>query len=252
MSKESIVLQTPSLVVDIGNTLTKVAVFKGNRIDFSDRAKEFNPNFIDGLISKYGIKRAIISSVGEIKGYFEEFLSQQVPTLKFSSQTPLPIKNCYKTQQTLGPDRLAAVVGAGVLYENQNILCVDSGTAITYDLLTSCGEYLGGAISPGIDMRFKALNHFTAKLPLVSFNTRFPLVGNTTKMSIKSGVLNGVIAEVDNYIDSIRKQYSPLVVVFTGGNSFFFDKNLKNSIFVHSKLVLLGLNRILDYNENLQ
>ncbi|MDY0200057.1 MAG: type III pantothenate kinase [Tenuifilaceae bacterium] len=252
MNKESKMPEQTSLVVDIGNTLTKIAVFKGNHIEFCDKIAEVDPNAISNLIRKYDIERAIISSVGEIKGCFDEFLSQQVPTLTFSSQTPLPIKSCYKTSSTLGPDRLAAVVGASVLYENQNVLSIDSGTAITYDLITSGGEYLGGAISPGIDMRFKALNHFTAKLPLVSFNTKFPLIGDTTETSIKSGVLNGVIAEVDSYIDHVRGQYSPLVIVFTGGDSFFFDKNLKNSIFVQSKLVLLGLNRILEYNENLQ
>ena len=251
MKTESKVSELSSLVVDIGNTLIKIAVFKGNHIEFFDKTLEISHDVITNLISKYGIERAIISSVGEISGYFEEFITQQVATLKFTSQTNLPIKNCYKTSSTLGSDRLAAAVGASVLYENQNVLSIDSGTAITYDLITSKGEYLGGAISPGIEMRFKALNHFTAKLPLVSFNTKFSLIGDSTEMSIKSGVLNGVIAEVDSYIDRIKRQYSPLVTVFTGGDSFFFDKNLKNSIFVNSKLVLLGLNRILEYNENL-
>ena len=252
MNNKVKISEKTSLVVDVGNTLTKLAVFRGNNIVFFDQITDVEPNYIATLIKKHEIERAIISSVGENKGYFDDFNSQNISTISFSSDTPLPIKNCYKTPETLGPDRLAAAVGASVLYEKQHVLSIDSGTAITYDLLTDCGEYLGGAISPGISMRFSALNHFTAKLPLVSFNTNFSLIGDTTEMSIKSGVLNGIIAEVDNYIDSIKRQYSPLITVFTGGNSFFFDKNLKNSIFVHSKLVLLGLNRILDYNENLQ
>ena len=122
------------------------------------------------------------------------------------------------------------------------------GTALTFDFVNCKNQYLGGAISPGISTRFKALNHFTAKLPLVQFNNDYPLIGTDTTSCILSGVLNGIINEVDGYIDSIRRAYSDVKVVFTGGESFFFDKKLKNTIFVDSNLLLFGLNRILTHN----
>lgn len=240
-----------NLIIDVGNTLTKLAVFIDNEQTYSEKVSRLSEQVIERLVTEHHIKKTIVSAVGEFPAYIAEFIAQHTPLLQFNHTTPLPIKNCYKTPSTLGPDRLAAAVGANTLHPNTNVLCIDSGTAITYDLVTADGQYLGGAISPGIEMRFKALNHFTAKLPLVSFNIPTLVVGNTTETSILSGVLNGVLGEVDRYIDSISAQYSPLNVVFTGGNSFFFDKKLKNSIFVHPNLVLFGLNRILNYNENI-
>lgn len=240
-----------NLVIDVGNTLVKLAVFNNNELIHLSKMPNLDKGLIGNLLSKQDISRAVVSAVGEFPAYIAEFISQQLPLLLFSHTTRLPINNCYKTPSTLGVDRLAAAVGANDLYPSSNVLCIDCGTAITYDLVTADGNYLGGAISPGIDMRFKALNQFTAKLPLVSFNTTFPLLGDTTETSILSGVLNGILGEVDGYIDRVKEQYSPIIVVFTGGSSIFFDKKLKNSIFVHPNLVLFGLNRILNYNENL-
>jgi len=244
-------LHQANLVIDVGNTLTKLAVFVNNELVYLEKVVQLSESVIERLVANHQLSKAIVSAVGEFPAYIAEFISQRMPLLQFTHTTPLPIKNCYKTPATLGPDRLAAAAGANALYPTTNVLCIDSGTAITYDLVTADGHYIGGGISPGIEMRFKALNHFTAKLPLVSFNTTIPMVGNTTETSILSGVLNGILGEVDRYIDSISAQYSPLNVVFTGGDSFFFDKKLKNSIFVHPNLVLYGLNRILNYNENL-
>jgi type III pantothenate kinase len=239
-----------NLVIDVGNTLTKVSVFVGDEMIYFEKYSEFNQEIFKKIVIQFSISKVIVSSVGEFPLYIDEFISQEITLIRFSSKTPLPIRNCYKTPSTLGSDRLAAAIGASALYPNQNILTIDCGTAITYDLVTSNGEYLGGAISPGIEMRFKALNQFTAKLPLISFNNSFRLIGDSTETSILSGVLNGVISEVDGYIDRVKGQYSPLNVVFTGGDSFFFDKKLKNSIFVHPNLVVFGLNRILEHNEN--
>ncbi len=239
-----------NLIIDIGNTLTKVAVFDDDRLVFHEKHSTLCADVLEKVLNTYSVSKAILSSTGEIPVYIEEFLSQRMPLTKFCSQTLLPIKNCYKTPLTLGVDRLAAAVGGVTLFPNQNVLSIDCGTAITYDLVTSSGEYLGGAISPGIEMRFKALHHFTAKLPLISFNKNHPLIGYDTETSILSGVLNGVLAEVDGYIAQIGAQYPPLTVVFTGGDSIYFDKKLKNSIFVNPNLVLFGLNRILEYNEN--
>lgn len=239
-----------NLIIDVGNTLSKVAVFNDDSIVFHEKHSTLSVDAFEKILRTYPIGKAIFSSTGEFPVYIEEFLSQRLPLLRFCSETLLPIKNCYKTPQTLGADRLAAAVGAFVLFPHQNVLSIDSGTAITYDLVTCKGEYLGGAISPGIEMRFKALHQFTVRLPLISFNTNHPLIGYDTETSILSGVLNGVLAEVDGYIAQIGAQYPPLTVVFTGGNSIYFDKKLKNSIFVNPNLVLFGLNRILEYNEN--
>jgi type III pantothenate kinase len=251
MSSKPNINSSNNLIIDVGNTLVKLAVFNNNELIHLSRTPKLDKGLIGDLLSKQDISRAIVSAVGEFPAYIAEFISQKLPLLFFSHTTQLPISNCYKTPSTLGADRLAVAVGANDLYPGSNVLSIDCGTAITYDLVTADGNYLGGAISPGIDMRFKALNQFTAKLPLVSFNTTFPLLGDTTETSILSGVLNGILGEVDGYIDSVKAQYSPIIVVFTGGSSFFFDKKLKNSIFVHPNLVLFGLNRILNYNENL-
>ena len=243
-------LNSPVLVVDVGNSLTKVAIFQGDDIILLEKHQQLSSDQLSVVIDNHSISKVIVSKVGEFSAKIEDFLSQTCKTIFFDSSTPLPIKNCYATPQTLGSDRLAAAVGASALFPNKNVLVVDSGTAITYDLVTGNGDYLGGAISPGISIRFKALNQFTAKLPLLSITEDYPLVGSDTYSSISSGVLNGVVYEVDGYIDEVKKQYSPLEIVFTGGDSFFFDKKLKNSIFVHPNLVLFGLNRILIHNEN--
>ena len=242
--------QANSLVIDVGNTLTKLAIFCGDEMLHIEKHQELNCSLLSNLLVKYNINSAIVSTVGEFSAECEEFLTNRYSLIKFTSQTPLPIKNCYTTPNTLGPDRLAAAIGANALFPNTNVLVIDSGTAITYEIVNIKGEYIGGAISPGISMRFKALNQFTAKLPLISMSDSFPLIGSNTHDSILSGVLNGIVNEVDGYINSVREQYSPLEIVFTGGDSFFFDKKLKNSIFVHPNLVLFGLNRILKYNEH--
>lgn len=239
-----------NLIVDIGNTLTKVAVFKNDEMLFTNKFPQLTCEYLSEILNDYNVKSTIVSNVGEFSSECEEFLSQNTRLFIFSSDTPLPIKNCYTTPNTLGPDRLAAAVGANALYPNSNVLAIDSGTAITFELVTSKGEYLGGAISPGISIRFRALHQFTSKLPLLSIEDNVKLIGSTTNEAIIAGVLNGIVNEVDGYINSVREQYSPLEVVFTGGDSFFFDKKLKNSIFVHPNIVLFGLNRILIYNEN--
>ncbi len=149
----------------------------------------------------------------------------------------------------MGYDRIAAVTGAHTIYPNNNVLVIDAGTALTYDLVTAEGEYLGGNISPGMNMRFKALNKFTNRLPLLSINDEeIDLLGTSTEKAIKSGVVNGVLMEIEGFISSVSQKFTDLKVVITGGDAFSFEKRLKSSIFVISHLNLIGLNRILDYN----
>lgn len=240
--------QNCNMVIDVGNTLSKVALFCDDRLLTVESHEKLSFDLFDRLLKNYNVERAIVSAVGELPPDFAAFFPQHIPVIFFNDGIRLPITNSYKTPGTLGSDRLVLAVAAHTLYPNSNVLVIDSGSAITYDLVTDKGEYLGGAISPGIDMRFKALNTFTAKLPLLSIDDEFTLVGTTTKESILSGVLNGVLDEVNGFIKRIDRLYSPLRIVFTGGNANFFEKKLKNSIFVHPNLLIFGLNRILNYN----
>jgi type III pantothenate kinase len=160
-----------------------------------------------------------------------------------------PVNSKYISMESLGMDRLSAVIGAGCIFPKKNILVFDAGTCLTIDCLDSNMNYLGGRISPGLSMRFQALNNFTDKLPLLSSSKGAKFIGNDTNSSIIAGVQNGIIAEVSNFISDYTKQNKDIIVVFTGGDCFFFEKELKISIFADPFLVLKGLNEILDFNE---
>jgi type III pantothenate kinase len=238
------------LIVDIGNTFTKLGIFNtANKIVNLVSYPNNNSNIIE-FILKNSIKKAIISNVGKQNIELIQVLEEtNIPTVIFSNKTPIPIKNLYKTPDTLGEDRLAAIIGAFSLYKNNNILIIDAGTALTIDFINKNAEYIGGNISPGMKMRFKALNTFTNKLPLVSTNNSFDIIGNSTESAIISGVQQGMINEINGYIELFNKKYDNLKVLLTGGDSFFFEKNIKNTIFANPELVLIGLNYILQYND---
>jgi type III pantothenate kinase len=166
----------------------------------------------------------------------------------FSQNTSLPIINKYRTPETLGKDRLAGVVGAQHLLPACDILVIDAGTAITYDFITSSGEFIGGSISPGIAMRYKALNTYTDRLPLLNYYDNAKLIGDDTSTSIFSGVLNGAVAEMEGIIQQYREVYPGIKIILTGGDHNYFDKRLKIKTFAAPNLVLEGLNLILDFN----
>lgn len=239
-----------NIIFDIGNTKTKYAVFENGSLIFDGICINLDSESVINLIKDTGnVDGVIFSAVGELESEVVEVAKKHVHTVVNADyQTALPCKNLYKTKETLGFDRIAACVGAAEVKQNSDILVIDSGTAITYDIITSDLEYLGGLISPGINMRYKALSDYTAKLPLCEIDDNTPLIGSTTKESIIGGVQNGIINEVDAYITQIKCKYPNINVFLTGGDAIFFDKKLKNSIFVHQKLLLYGLNRILEYN----
>ncbi len=237
-----------NLVIDIGNTLTKVATIDSGKIINVDKYEVLSAKILDDIIIAHTPSKAIVSSVGNADEQVIKHLEKIVPTIIFDSTVRIPITNLYKTPQTLGLDRVAAVVGASSLYPSANLLVIDSGTAITYDLINEKAEYLGGAISPGIALRFKSLHQNTAKLPLLQRVDRYELIGTSTTECIESGVLNGITGEVDHYINLLKENYPSLTVVITGGDADFFVNKLKNSIFVHQNLVIMGLNRVLDFN----
>ena len=236
------------LIVDIGNTRTKVALFEGKNLFERSNFNDCTLKSIHKFVANREISATIISSVREINSEMIDILDYYKGLL-LCTDTPVPIKNIYKTFNTLGKDRLAAVVGAHFLYPNKDVLVFDAGTCLTIDFINKNGEYIGGRISPGINMRYKALHTFTDKLPLLQKEKTSAIIGNDTNSSIISGVQQGVLAEVSLMISELRaKNYDALSIV-TGGDCFFFEKELKSSIFAKPDLVMIGLNEILDFNE---
>jgi type III pantothenate kinase len=238
-----------TLCIDIGNTLTKLAIFSHN--DMTDfRAIDSN-NFkaLDQLIQDSHIEAAIISSVSGMPDTIVKTVKDKVlKWIILDHQTSLPIENFYETRETLGNDRLAAVAGGHYLYPAYDLLIIDAGTAIKYDIINRRGQYLGGSISPGLQMRFKALNTFTERLPLLDPVENIPDIGRNTSEAIRVGVQRGLLFEIESTIEFYKHSYPELKVLLTGGDTKLFDHKLKNAIFVVSNLVMIGLNRILSYN----
>ena len=226
----------------------KVAIFKGKIIIRRTILEYLNlksvKNFIDGV----DLESSIISSVKELDENVLEIVNYYNAII-LTESIKTPIINKYKTLETLGNDRLAAIVGAIFLFPDQDVLVFDSGTCLTIDFINSKQQYLGGRISPGIDMRFKSLYNFTDKLPLLNQQKKVKYIGDDTESSIISGVQQGILSEVKDVISGYKSCNSNTMIVFTGGDSIFFEKELKNSIFAEPNLVLIGLNEILDYNE---
>lgn len=239
-----------NLVIDIGNTRTKLALFNQHDLMFSVPIEQLTVNHLQMLKDEHiQLNQAILSSVKPVDEELIWFLSQNFQLfIELDQHTPLPIENLYETPETLGKDRIAAAVGANELFPGQNLLIIDAGTAITYDVVSEKNEFLGGNISPGLQMRFKALNQFTGKLPLINYSDEFQLIGRNTEEAIRAGVQNGIIYEIERTIETFNRNYENLQIVMTGGDSIFFDKKLNYSIFVHFNLTLIGLNRILEHN----
>ncbi|MEK6615829.1 MAG: type III pantothenate kinase [Bacteroidota bacterium] len=245
-----------NVVIDIGNTLTKIAVFSGKELaSFSSFEKISIETLKEIFVKNHAVKNGILSSVIEPDKNISEFLNSTYFFIELSHETKIPIENLYQSPQTLGKDRLAAAAGANFLFGNQNVLSIDAGTCIKYDFVNNKNQYLGGGISPGIEMRFRALNQFTDKLPLLTYKHFDKLIGQNTDESILSGVMNGVAEEVKGIIARYEQHYPDVKVIFTGGYLKFFEKifnigsNGKSNIFADSFLVLKGLNQILNFNE---
>jgi len=243
-----------NLVIDIGNTRTKFSVFNRGEVLITVPVDEFLPEHIDVLQNEHpGLQKVILSTVKDYSMKLKTALQNKFEYfIELGANTPLPIENCYKTPETLGKDRIAAAVGGFDLYPNTNLLIIDAGTAITYDIVNDKHQYLGGNISPGIEMRFKALHQFTGKLPMIKQQNFSKLYGTSTEEAMRAGVQNGVVFEIDRAIDTFKEFYQNLKVIITGGDAEFFDKKLKNSFFVNFNLTALGLNRILEYNGEIQ
>ena len=239
-----------NLVIDIGNSRTKIALFNQHDLMFNVPIERLTVNHLKMLKDEHPqLTKAILSSVKPVDDEIIQLLSGNFDLfIELNHLTELPIENLYETPETLGKDRLAAAVGANELFPDQNLLIIDAGTAITYDLVSEKNQFIGGNISPGLQMRFKALNHFTGKLPLVSYSDEFQTIGKNTIDAIRAGVQNGILYEITQTIELFNKNYQNLQIVMTGGDSIFFDKKLNYTIFVHFNITLIGLNRILEHN----
>jgi type III pantothenate kinase len=240
-----------NLVLDFGNTKVKAAVFsETNEILKIFSWDNYSAELIDEIKCKYLIDSVILCSVVDISDEIENHLKSNFTYyLRLNSETPLPIKNNYSTPKTLGLDRIAAAVGANMLKPNSPLFIIDMGTAITYDFVNEYNEFVGGNIAPGVNMRLRAMNNFTNKLPLLEAREEEKLLGDDTASAMMAGVLRGVEFEIEGYISQIKKKNPNLSVFLTGGDVFFFEKRLKSSIFVVSNLLLVGLNEILRYNK---
>jgi type III pantothenate kinase len=246
----------PNLVIDIGNSFTKIAVFNGDQLVWLQSYTNVDDRLLNDIINKHKPKKAIIASVKGKALEWQQNLSGLIPLISFKADMARSVKNHYQTPQTLGLDRVAAVAGAYALYPGKANLVIDAGTCITYDWIDKNGDYFGGSISPGLNMRYKALNYYTAALPLLQADDSFAGVfGNDTDTAIRSGVQNGVRFEILGFIDSYFKSGQPLNIILTGGDAIFFDTVLKNSIFaphikIEPHLVLIGLNAVIQQHND--
>jgi len=237
-----------NLIVDIGNTSTKLAVFDGHKKLRIARINDLTCEELENEISGLNIERAIISSVRKLPPFITDLFSVNIPYVHLlSHKSKLPFKIEYETPETLGPDRIAGVAGAFNAYPLSELLIIDAGTAITYDFLSE-GIYRGGNISPGLNIRFRALHEFTGKLPLITITGNFTSPGRNTQDAILAGVITGVTYEINEYIRTFEKRSSDLKVILTGGDSGFLKNKINYQFTYMPDIVIDGLNFILEYN----
>lgn len=241
------------LVIDIGNTSTKIAIFNNDDIIDFHTIENVSTEYISKILDSHPeINSSIISNVSNYDSSILSLLRKVGTTIELTHDTPLPFSNNYSTPSTLGKDRLAIASAGATLYSEQNVLLIDAGTCVTYDFVDKNGSYHGGAISPGLKMRLVALNTFTDGLPLVDLpkdNYHIDLIGNSTTSSILSGVILGLLSEVESFINQYESRFQELKIIISGGDYKYFEKLAKSNIFASPNIVIHGLKKILDFNE---
>jgi len=237
------------LAIDIGNTRIKGAVFEGDKLlesfvfSKSDLEKK-----IENILKKFqSVTDLIVASVGNLSNDAFLGFEKELKMHFVSHEDAFPFFNLYETPKTLGIDRMVLASGAVLKYPNQNRLVIDAGTCITYDFVDQNDNYLGGAISPGFRLRYEALHNFTAKLPLLALQSPANFVGNSTQQAIHSGVVNGMVHEIEGFINQYIEQYPKFTIILTGGDTDFLAKRLKNTIFANSNFLLESLNYLFQY-----
>ena len=241
-----------NLIIDIGNTSTKLAVFQRDKVLIAKTIEGFSLVIeVENLLKEFTeIKRGFLSSVGFLSEDELKTLEKRLPMTVLNSTLKLPFKVHYKTPNSLGADRLALMAAAATQYSGKNVLVIDAGSCITYDFIDSKKNYVGGAIAPGIQMRYKSLGDFTSSLPTLQKIVPKNSIGNSTDDSIHSGVINGVLYEIEGTVNEYQNKYPDLTVILTGGDADFLCKQFKISIFANSNFLLEGLNFLLEFNSN--
>ncbi len=237
------------LAIDFGNTRVKFGLFKGHILQTTEIASQqmVEKTFL-GLHEHHNPDQIVFCASGNSKDFVTFLKKRGLSYEVIDANTQVPYTNLYKTPETLGLDRKVLMVAAFKEFPGENILVIDAGTCITYDFKNNQDAYLGGAISPGLQMRFKAMHEFTAKLPELEISTaEVALIGDTTFNAMQSGVVNGVVAELEGFIDKYKQEYSDLKIILTGGDGLFLSDRLKNGIFADSNFLLKGLNYIVEF-----
>lgn len=238
-----------NLTIDIGNTLQKIAVFNNDEWVFCAVFPCITKEVLKSVFQQFAIKNSIVSSVAGLDPQVIDFLKENSHFVHYSHETKLPITLLYKNAETLGLDRIANAVGAVTSYPDQNVLSIQAGTCLVLDFVNKNREYLGGSISPGIQMRFEALYQKTKKLPLLSTPENQPdFYGNDTKSSINCGVIKGIGYEIAGFIEDYKAQFKDIIILITGGDASYLQNSIKNTLFAVQNLVLKGLNEIIKYN----
>ncbi len=237
-----------NLTIDIGNSFIKTLVFEDTVPVYRNVSETLTSIHIKRLLNKFPIKNSMLSSVVEVKKPILNVLNKLPYLKKLTASTSIPVKNLYETPTTLGKDRLANAIAGAFLFPGKNVLIIDVGTCIKYDFINSKKEYLGGSISPGLQMRFKSLHQFTGKLPLVKESKITELTGRSTVKAIQTGVIIGICEEMKGFIHRYKSKYKSLQIILTGGDANHFAEDLKLSIFAAEDLVNIGLNEIIRYN----
>ena len=239
------------LAIDIGNTRIKYAVFEQNTIIFSEvSSRENMKNAIENILQNYSkIDCLVVSSVGITEKSDFEMFSTLVKLFFVNHDILLPYYNSYTTPKTLGIDRVVLSAGAVLQFPDKNRLVIDAGTCVTYDFIDDKNVYHGGAISPGIKLRYESLHKYTAKLPLLTISEPEKTIGNSTQESIHSGVINGITFEINGFIESLKVDKDNFIIILTGGDAIFLANRLKNTIFANSNFLLESLNSLYQYQK---
>lgn len=237
------------LAIDVGNTRIKGAVFEGNTLleTFVFMKTELQKSIQNILKTHKKITHLVVASVSDVEKQSFSDLKSALNIHFVSHNDPFPFFNGYETPQTLGIDRMVLASGATLQFPNRNRLVIDVGTCVTYDFIDENNNYLGGAITTGLRLRYEALHHYTAKLPLLTPESPKHFIGKSTSESIHSGVVNGLVYEIDGFIDEYKSLYSNFIIILTGGDTDFLANRLKNTIFANSNFLLESLNQTFQY-----
>ena len=238
-----------NLVLDIGNTTVRLAVFSKNKIIKNQLINAFSAEFLRKFLSSNpDIQTICVANTSSKKDYiFNVSKEFKIRYLDVNHHCNLPIFQKYENSETLGADRLALAVGASIKYGGENLI-IDLGTCITYDIILG-KNYLGGQISPGLKMRLLSLNYYTANLPSIDFQIPKGFLGKNTEDSILIGVYEGVYGEINSIIEKYKVRYPNINIILTGGDHQIFTEKLKNINFIDPYLLIHGLNYIIASNE---